>query len=212
MLYQFQPPYQKPMRTARISIPLLAALLALAPVRDSRAQLESDPNSITIVCSGGAEVNQKSNTMIYLKDVVFKHPQQRLTITCDRLEVIREDPPPRPPPRPLEEEAAQDVQEPEPDEGEPDIKQAIATGNVIITMMNAEGKPRVATGKRAVYEGREAEVHLFGSPTLDVGNLIFNAASENTVIILVEDGNHRFIGPIRTIAQPADRKPGAPRR
>jgi len=192
----------------------LATFVLIAFARPSSAVDEADPNLITIISTGGAEVNQKTNTMIYLRDVVFTHPQQRLTITCDRLEVIREEPPPPPPKPPLEEEAAQAEDPPaeDPGEQEPEIKQAIATGNVVITSINPEGKPRIATGKRAVYEGATQEVHLFGSPTLDVGNLIFNAASENTVIILVEDGNHRFIGPIRTIAQPADRKPQAPKK
>lgn len=169
-----------------------------------------EPN-ITVVSTGGAEINQRENTMTYIRDVVFEHPAQGLRITCDRLEVVREEPPPRALPPTLEEEAASDAPPPSPPEPAAQrIKQATATGNVVIVNTDEEeGVRRVARSQKAVFNGDNEEIHLLGWPVLDIGNMIFEATQEDTVIVLVADGNHRFMGPIRTVAQPPERGAGA---
>ncbi len=194
-----------------IRIPALFATLTLGAAAESAATTQPEEPKITVVSTGGAEINQRENTMTYIRDVVFEHPAQGLRITCDRLEVVREEPPPRAPLPTLEEEAASDTPPPPPPESAAQrIKEATATGNVVIVNTDEEEDVRrVARSQKAVFKGDTEEIHLLGWPVLDVGNMIFEATQEDTVIILVADGNHRFMGPIRTVAQPPERAAGA---
>jgi lipopolysaccharide export system protein LptA len=155
---------------------------------------------ITVTSSGGAEIHQKKNLMIYLQNVKFDHPTQNMVMKCERLEVYRDDPPPPPPKPPLAQEAAQGAKPEAPQQ--PDLKEAIATGNVVITKKGADGGNNVGRGQKAVFNGKTRDVLLSGNPSLEVGDNLFFADT----IILREDGQHRLGNNARTVFKPKKNK------
>lgn len=153
---------------------------------------------ITVTSEGGAEIDQEKNLMIYIDNVKFLHPSQGLEMTCQRLEVYR-DPPPKPKAKPvLEEEAAKnDAPEAAPD-AQPELREAIATGSVVIRKKGADGKTSIGKGQKAVFDGKKKVITLSGKPQpeLDVGSdYLFYADT----IILKEDGKHMLGNNARTV-------------
>lgn len=170
------------------AVPAQQAAVAAAP-----AAKKEKNDLITVTSSGGAEIHQSKNLMIYIDNVKFLHPSQGLEMTCDRLEVYR-DPPPEPKAKPvLEEEAAGNAQPEEP-EAEPQLREAIATGKVVIHKKGVNGKTNIAKGQKAVFDAKDKVITLSGKPQpeLDVGSdYLFYSDG----IILQEDGNHKLLGP-----------------
>jgi lipopolysaccharide export system protein LptA len=148
---------------------------------------------ITVTSDGGAEIHQSKNLMIYIDNVKFFHPAQGLEMTCERLEVYR-DPPPPPKPKPvLEEEAAGNAPPEEPD-AEPQLREAIATGNVVIRKKGADGKLSTGKGQKAVFDAKREVITLSGKPQpeLDIGS---DYLFYSDTIILDQKGNHELKGP-----------------
>lgn len=153
---------------------------------------------ITVTSEGGAEIDQEKNLMIYIDNVKFLHPSQGLEMTCQRLEVYR-DPPPEPKAKPvLEEEAAKKAQPDEEAAAQPELREAIATGNVVIRKKGADGKTSIGRGQKAIFDGKKKVITLSGKPQpeLDVGSdYLFYADT----IILKEDGKHMLGNNARTV-------------
>lgn len=188
-------PFHTHLRLVLVTGVCLLAARALVSQEGGR----DEPRPITITSTGGAEMHPDQNMFVYIENVVFDHPEQMLNMKCDRLEVYREVPPPAPPPPPLEAEAGQgEAVKPEPKEEAPEIKKAIATGNVRIEKTAPDGGMRKGTGDRAVFESKTQEIRLYGSPTLMVDNTEFEALRKDCVVILKEDGRHRLQGPFNT--------------
>ena len=157
---------------------------------------KGDP--IKVTSEGGAEMNQKKDCMVYLKNVKFLHPAQNLEMTCDRLEVYR-DPPPPPKPKPTLDAEAAGAVAPE-DEPQLEIREAIALGNVEIKKKGADGKVSIGKCQKAVFDGKTQEILLSGSPQpqLAVGSdYIFYADT----ITLKEDGQHKLGNNSTTLLQ-----------
>ncbi|MFM7182649.1 MAG: LptA/OstA family protein [Verrucomicrobiales bacterium] len=152
---------------------------------------------ITVTSAGGAEIHQTKNLMIYIDDVKFLHPSQGMEMNCQRLEVYR-DPPPPPKAKPqLDVEAAVNAPPEEPEE-QPKLREAIATGKVVIRKKGADGKLSIGRGQKAVFDAKKQVITLSGSPQpeLDVGSdYLFYADT----IILQEDGQHRLGNNARTV-------------
>ena len=83
------------------------------------------------------------------------------------------------------------------DEAQPDIKEAIATGNVVITKKTAEGKTNIGRGQKANFDARNQNILLSGSPqpSLEIGDNLFYADT----IILQENGQHKLGKNARTL-------------
>jgi hypothetical protein len=176
------------------------------PVAEPVAEPASDPPApkgpppIKITSEGGAEMEPAKNMFVYLDKVRFEHPSQDMFLTCNRLEVYREDPPPPPPKPALEEEAALG-EAPPPAEAAPDIKMAIATGNVYIEKTAPDGGKRIGRGKKAIFDAKTREVQLLGMPVLEVDGTVFKALREDCEVFLKEDGKHRLKGPFDTLVR-----------
>jgi lipopolysaccharide export system protein LptA len=186
---------------------LSCAQEAPAPEPPPPAAKKDKNELITVTSAGGAEIHQAKNLMIYIDDVKFLHPSQGMEMTCQRLEVFR-DPPPPPKPKPvLEEEAAANAQPEEP-EAQPQLREAIATGNVVIRKKGADGKLSIGKGQKAVFDAKKEVITLSGrpQPELDVGSdYLFYADT----IILQEDGQHRLGNNARTVfKKQKDKKEG----
>ena len=181
------------------------AVPAEAPKKEGKADAKAADKGglITITSSGGAEVYQKENLMIYHETVKFDHPAQSLLMTCDKLEVYRQDEPVVEP-KPLEAEAAQGKKN---EDKQPDIKEAIAIGNVTIIKKNADGTTTVGRGERALFSGIRRDVLLSGTPNkqpeLDVGENTFLADT----ITLRENGKHLLGTNSKTRFKPKKSKP-----
>jgi len=172
---------------------------------------------IKVTSTGGAEVVPEKNLIVWLENVRFEHPEQKILMTCDRLEVYQEPPPPPKPKPALEEEAGKKGPAPEPappePAPEPEIKNAIAYGHVHLEKLSPRGEKRVGRGKKAVFDAKTRDVQLMGAPTLDVDQHQFKALREDCVVIIKEDGNHRLIGAFDTLLKErkdSTRKPGQP--
>ncbi len=170
--------------------------------KKSASSSKGEPKPILIKSTGGAEVFPDKNMFVYIENVRFVHPEQKMLVTCDRLEIYR-DPPPKPPPRPpLEEEAAKG-KVPEKAPKQPEIRQAIAIGHVYLEKIGDDGENRTGTGEKAIFDSKSHEVRLYGSPTLHIDRMEFKALRKDCVVILKEDGKHRLQGPFNTIAHAA---------
>lgn len=172
----------------------LGAQQAAAP---APAAKKEKSEIITVTSAGGAEIHQAKNLMIYIDDVKFLHPAQGLEMTCERLEVFR-DPPPEPKVKPVLEEEAAGNAKPEEPAAQPQLREAIATGNVVIHKKGADGKISIGRGQKAVFDAKKEVITLSGKPQpeLDVGSdYLFYADT----ILLQEDGKHRLGNNARTV-------------
>lgn len=180
---------------------------APAPEPPAPAAKKEKNDLITVTSSGGAEIHQTKNLMVYIDDVKFLHPSQGMEMTCERLEVFR-DPPPEPKAKPVLEEEAATNTSPEEPEAQPQLREAIATGNVVIRKKGADGKVSIGKGQKAVFDAKKEVITLSGSPQpeLDVGSdYLFYADT----IILTEDGQHRLGPNARTVfKKQKDKKEG----
>lgn len=179
-----------------------AAAPAAAPAKPAAAKPEAAAAAkkpgdlITVTSEGGAEINQNKNLMVYIQDVKFLHPAQNLEMTCERLEVFR-DPPPPPKPKPaLEAEAAGAAVEQ--DAPQPELREAIATVNVVIKKKGADGKISTGKGQKAIFLAKTELIILSGSPqpSLDIGSdYLFYADT----ITLKQNGEHTLGKNARTV-------------
>ena len=161
------------------------------------AAKKKEGDLITVTSSSGAEIHQTKNLMIYIDNVKFLHPAQNMEMSCDRLEVYR-DPPPEPKAKPVLEQEAATNSEPEEADAQPELREAIATGNVVIRKKGADGKLTIGKGQKAVFDAKKELITLSGKPQpeLDVGSdYLFYADT----IILQEDGQHRLGNNARTV-------------
>lgn len=139
--------------------------------------------SYTVDSQNGLQFDSDRNVVTYLEDVVFKHPGQGLTVTCDKLEVVRNP----------------DAGKIGPDgEPESDLKTAIAIGNVVIVKIDAEGKEKIGKSGRAVFDAVTNDVVMTKMPSLLENNNLIKATSPETVFILKESGKHDLKGPVTT--------------
>jgi len=163
----------------------LVAAVTLGAVFVGLAHAETP---IQITSEGGASISTETNTLIYMENVVFFHADQKLKVTCDRLEIVQ-----------AKDTAGDDAEGAEgDDEREAQIETAVAVGNVVITKLDADGNEKIGKCERAVFDAKTNNVTMSGSPSLlDRKNLI-SAAKPGTVFILKESGEHQFKGPIKT--------------
>ena len=208
-------PAQQPVPAAAAPAPAVPG--AAAPAAPAPAPKEKkDTLPIKITSTGGAEVVPEKNLIVWLENVRFEHPEQKILMTCDRLEVYQEPPPPPKPKPALEEEAGKKGSAPGPaapePAPEPEIKSAIAYGHVYLEKLSPRGEKRVGRGKKAVFDAKTRDVQLTGLPSLDVDQHMFKALRENCVVVIKEDGNHRLIGPFDTLLteRKDNKKPGQP--
>lgn len=209
-------PAQQPAPAAAAPAPAVPGAAA-APAAPAPAPKEKkDTLPIKITSTGGAEVVPEKNLIVWLENVRFEHPEQKILMTCDRLEVYQEPPPPPKPKPALEEEAGKKGSAPGPaapePAPEPEIKSAIAYGHVYLEKLSPRGEKRVGRGKKAVFDAKTRDVQLTGLPSLDVDQHMFKALRENCVVVIKEDGNHRLIGPFDTLLteRKDNKKPGQP--
>lgn len=153
----------------------------LAP-ESAAAKKEIKP-SYTVDSQNGLQFDSDRNVVTYLKNVVFKHPEQGLTVTCDKLEVVRNP------------NAGKIGPDGEP---ESDLKTAIAIGNVEIIKIDVEGKKKIGKSGRAVFDAVTNDVVMTKMPSLLENNNLIKATSPETVFILKESGKHDLKGPVTT--------------
>lgn len=123
---------------------------------------------VTITSKGGADMGEDGKTITYKEKVRFDHPDQKLTIECDRLEVFSSAPP------------------------ELKLLKAIATGHVEVRQLGPDGKPGLARGDEAVFDAAAKTTTITGEPqvVLDVGgDYLLHAES----VTLRPNGQHRLL-------------------
>ena len=185
--------------TMVIAAPVLAqdAVDVAAAEVEAEIAVEAEPAekeivpSYTVDSQNGLQFDSDRNVVTYLKNVVFKHPGQNLTVTCDKLEVIR---------NPNAGKIGAD--------GEPegDLKTAIAIGNVVIVKINEEGKKSTGRSGRAEFDAVTNDVVMTQLPTLLENNNLIKATSPKTVFVLKNNGKHDLQGPVNTIFVSEDDK------
>jgi len=167
----------------------------------------ADDQPIRVRSTGGLKVYPEENKMIYMENVRFDHPGQRMIMECDTLEVIRSEPEEKKPAEDGEgagEDAGENNGEQAPVAVGNQIKWAIATGNVIIQRTDEEGNKSIGQGERAEFDVESGELVLSGAPLLKVGDEIFRGAGPDAKIILRSDGGHHSEGPVETISAQGD--------
>lgn len=154
------------------------------------AEEEMKP-TYTVDSQNGLQFDSDRNVVTYLEKVVFKHPGQGLTVTCNKLEVVRNP------------NAGKIAANGEP---ESDLKMAIAIGNVVITKIDETGKKKIGKCGRAVFDAVTNDVVMTEMPSLLENNNLIKATSPKTIFILKESGKHDLKGPVTTKFASADDK------
>lgn len=156
----------------------LAGLISCATGAQEVAAPKKAGDLITVTSDGGAERDQEKNLMVYTDTVKFTHPAQGLEIACERLE-------------------ARQIQLP----AGLRISKAIATGNVVVRKMGANGKVSIAKGQKAEFDAETSTTTLSGKPQpmLEVGDFLYYADT----IILQQNGQHRLGNHARTVFKKA---------
>ena len=169
---------------------------------------------IKVTSDGGAEMVPEKNLIIWIDNVHFEHPDQKIKIDCDRLEVIQDTPPPAPPKPPLEAEAGKNggaTPAPAPAQDDLQIKSATAIGNVKLEKIGANGDLLKGTGTRAYFDAKTHDMQLSGRPSLDTPQAKFRAMDDKGVIIIKENGQHKLEkGPFETQLKQAKGNPATP--
>lgn len=167
-----------------------AAPAAEVEAEDAAAEKEIKP-SYTVDSQNGLQFDSDRNVVTYLEKVVFKHPGQNLTVTCDKLEVVR-----NPNAGKLDAKG----------EPESDLKSATAIGNVVIVKIDTEGKKKIGKSGRAVFDAITNDVVMTQMPSLLENNNLIKATSPKTIFVLKESGKHDLQGPVTTQFAGADDK------
>ncbi len=177
-----------------IAAPLIAQEAAEVEATEAEAapaEKEMVP-TYTVESQNGLQFDSDRNVVTYFEKVVFRHPGQGLTVTCDKLEVERNP------------NAGKIAANGEP---ESDLKSAIAIGNVVIVKIDESGKKKIGKSGRAVFDAVTNDVVMTEMPSLLEKNNLIKATSPETIFILKESGKHVLKGPQTTdIVQADDKK------
>ena len=173
----------------------LAYMITLPAYAQDAAEAEAAEKeavaSYTVDSQNGLQFDSDRNVVTYFEKVVFRHPGQGLTVTCDKLEVVRNP------------NAGKIAANGEP---ESDLKTAIAIGNVVIVKIDETGKKKIGRSGRAVFDAVTNDVVMTNMPTLLENNNLIKATSSETIFILKENGKHDLKGPVSTKFASADDK------
>ena len=186
-----------------------------APKEPKAPKEKGAAQPIKVTSDGGAEMVPEKNLIIWIDNVHFEHPEQKIKIDCDRLEVIQETPPPAPAKPPLEAEAGKNggaTPAAAPANDDLQIKSATAIGNVKLEKVAANGDILKGIGARAYFDAKTHDMQLSGRPTLDTPQAKFRAMDDKGVITIKENGQHKLGGgPFETQLKKApDKKPDQP--
>ena len=138
----------------------------------ARSNGEAD-KEVEILAQGGSTFDSKANLVVFEQDVVVKHPQ--FDLVCDKLIVFLKK-------QSEEEESALD--------------KAIATGKRVTVRKNgANGEVQIGQARKVTFEGKSGDVILEDWPQVQTDTRLIQAKSQETIIILNQDGKMKINGP-----------------
>jgi hypothetical protein len=159
---------------------------------------DKQPRTIKIECDGGIYFDNESGVLTYLKNIRLNESNSTFKLRCDdELKILFDS-------KPENKKQKQTSQKTEPDQqkkttkekedqpsksfsGRGDLKEIIATGNVIITGKNSANQTFLASGNTASYDAKAGEMILKGGrPTLQQSaNEYLQAAEDDQWIRLI---------------------------
>ena len=156
--------------------PELLAIAVAEPVQPPAPKV--DPAGIHITCEGGMFFDIDKGQVVYLKDIVIKHPE--FTLNCaNELKIFLD-----------QKEAAPGDEKPKGIAAFGDIKNIIATGGVRIVRNNDKGQPLVATADTASHDAKTGDTVLRGGfPMVQQGKNFIRARESGLYIRIYKNGN-----------------------
>jgi lipopolysaccharide transport protein LptA len=128
---------------------------------------------VEILAQGGSTFDSKANLVVFEQDVVVNHPQ--FDLVCDKLIVF------------LKKQA---------EEEDSALDKAIATGKrVTVRKTGADGEVQIGQARKVTFEGKSGDVILEDWPQVQTDTRLIQAKSQDTIIILNQDGKMKINGP-----------------
>lgn len=129
---------------------------------------------VEILAQGGSTFDSKANLVVFEQDVVVKHPQ--FDLVCDKLIVF--------------------LKKQSEDEEDSALDKAIATGKRVTVRKNgADGEVQIGQARKVTFEGKSGDVILEDWPQVQTDTRLIQAKSQETIIILNQDGKMKINGP-----------------
>jgi lipopolysaccharide export system protein LptA len=160
----------------KVRHPEFLTIAMAEPIQPPRP--EPDPNGVHITCEGGMYLDVDKGQVVYLKDIVVKHP--RFTINCAKeLKIFLE-----------QTEAAAGKPKPSGPDAFGDIKNIVATGGVKVVRKDDKGRPLIATAETASHDAKTGDIVLRGGyPMVQQGKNFIRAREAGLYIRIYENGN-----------------------
>jgi lipopolysaccharide export system protein LptA len=155
------------------------------PVTESIPRPNRDPKKMTRITAEKSEFDANKNVVTFEINVMLDHPE--FDMSCDVL--VAE----------LQGDGNKQLGgtgevSPTQQAASGGIERAEARGYVQIEKISPDGKQQVAIARLAVYEASTGDVILSVYPTLQDGDNLIRGKSEDTKILLKQDGTHKVIG------------------
>lgn len=153
------------------------------PVTEAIPRANRDPKKMTKITAEKSEFDANENVVTFEINVMLDHPE--FDLSCDILEAeLKGD----------GTKTAGGEVSPTQQAASGGIKRAEARGYVQIEKISPEGKAQVAIARLAVYEAETGDVILSDYPMLQDGENLIRGKSEDTKILLRQDGTHKVLG------------------
>ena len=145
--------------------------------RDKARSNGGADKEVEILAQGGSTFDSKANLVVFEQDVVVKHPQ--FDLVCDKLIVF--------------------LKKQSEDEEDSALDKAIATGKRVTVRKNgANGEVQIGQARKVTFEGKNGDVILKDWPQVQTDTRLIQAKSQETIIILNQDGKMKINGPSTT--------------
>ena len=160
----------------KVRRPELLAIAVAEPVQAAAPKI--DPDGIHITCDGGMFFDIDKGQVVFLKNVVVKHPDFKLTC-ANELKIFLD-----------QKEAPPGGEKPTGPDAFGDIKNIVATGGVKIVRENEKGLPLVATADTASHDAKSGDTVLRGGyPMVRQGENFVRAREPGLYIRIYENGS-----------------------
>ncbi|MGI9239689.1 MAG: LptA/OstA family protein [Verrucomicrobiales bacterium] len=141
--------------------------------REKSRQSGGRTKEVEILAQGGSTFDSKANLVVFEQDVIVNHPQ--FDLVCDKLIVFLKK------------------QEKEDDSA---LDKAVATGKrVTVRKVGADGEVQIGQARKVTFEGKTGDVILEIWPQVQTDTRLIQAKSQETIIILNQDGKMKINGP-----------------
>lgn len=160
----------------KVRRPELLTIAMADPVQAPKPK--PDPNGIHITCDGGMFLDVDKGQVVYLKNIVVKHPE--FTLHCaGELKIFLD-----------QKEFAPGEEKPAGPEAFGDIKNLVATGGVKIVRNNDKGQALIATADTASHDIKSGDTVLRGGfPMVQQGKNFVRAREGGLYVRIYENGN-----------------------